>query len=74
VRRLRIFFRGTIVTDAETITKQQAQIEKLKKQVARLKKRLLEKKAFEHEDLVQRGATPQFIQKIDAKDREALSE
>ena len=61
------------MTNEETITKQQAQIEKLEKQVARLKKRLETKKKYETETLIQLGSTPAYIAKIDQKDREALS-
>ena len=49
-------------------------IKKLERKIKRLEKRLIEKKKFEREDLIQRGATPQFIEKIDAKDREALKD
>lgn len=62
------------MTDAETIAKQLKEIDRLKKHVARLKKRLVEKKTFETEDLIQRSATPQFIQHIDEKDQAALRE
>ena len=62
------------MTDAETIAKQAKEIEKLKRSVKRLKTRLLEKKAYETEDLIQRSATPQFIQHIDDKDQAALRE
>jgi hypothetical protein len=48
--------------------------QKLERKVRRLEKRLLEKKVFEKEDLIQRGATPRFIEKIDEKDREAMSD
>jgi hypothetical protein len=60
------------LTDAEIITKQQKEIEKLQRKVKRLEKRLLDKKKYETEDLLQRGATPQFIEHIDQKDRAAL--
>lgn len=62
------------MTDAETILKQQRTIERLTRKVKRLENRLIEKKSFEREDLIQRGATPQFIDKIDRKDREALED
>lgn len=55
-------------------TKQAKEIEKLKRKVTRLEKRFLEKKAFETVDLIQRGSTPQFIQKIHEKDAAALSD
>ena len=62
------------MTDSEIIAKQQKEIEKLQRKVKRLEKRLLEKKSYETEDLLQRGATSGFIAKIDAKDQAALRE
>ena len=62
------------MTDSELIAKQQKTIEKLERKIKRLEKRLLEKKAFETEDLIQRGATGAFIARIDAKDQEALKD
>lgn len=61
------------MTDTELIAKQQKEIERLVKQVARLKKRLIEKKKYETETLIQQSATPQFRARIDAKDEEVLS-
>ena len=58
----------------ETITKQQETIERLKRKIKRLETRLREKKKYETEDLIQRGATFQFIEKIDAKDRAAMED
>jgi hypothetical protein len=52
----------------------QEQIKSLKKQVARLRKRLIEKQAYEAEMLVQTGATPAYIAKIQRKDEAALRE
>lgn len=62
------------MTDGELLAAQQKQIEKLLRKVKRLEKRLLDKKKYETETLVQQGATPQFIAKIDAKDKQALEE
>ena len=62
------------MTDTEIIAKLTAQNEKLLRKVKRLEKRLLEKKAFETMDLEQKGATAQFIARIDAKDRAALAD
>lgn len=50
-----------------------ADYEKLERKTARLEKRLMSKKKYETEDLIQRGATARFIQHIDDKDQEALS-
>lgn len=47
---------------------------KLERKIKRLEKRLLEKKKFETMDLIQKGATSAFIEKIDAKDRAAMKE
>jgi hypothetical protein len=60
------------MTDSEISAKQQKEIEKLQRKVKRLEKRLLDKKKYETEDLLQRGATPQFIENIDQKDRAAM--
>lgn len=60
------------MNDSEIISKQQKEIEKLQRKIARLEKRLLAKKKYETEDLLQRGATPQFIHHIDQKDQAAL--
>jgi hypothetical protein len=60
------------MTDTETIAKQQKEIEKLQRKIKRLEKRLLDKKKYETEDLLQRGATPQFIENINQKDQAAL--
>jgi hypothetical protein len=60
------------LTDAEIITKQQKEIEKLLRKIKRLEKRFLDKKKYETEDLLQRGYTPQFIERIDQKDKAAL--
>jgi hypothetical protein len=51
-----------------------ADYEKLERKVARLEKRLLAKKRYETEDLVQRGATAQFIKHIDDKDQAAMKD
>ena len=61
------------MTDTDLITEQQKKIERLQRKVKRLEKRLLEKKKFETEDLLQRGATAEFIRHIDEKDQAALS-
>lgn len=55
------------MTDQDTI-------KKLEKQVKRLRKRLIEKQRYEHEMLVQTGATPQYINAIRKKDEAALRE
>ena len=47
-------------------------IKKLERKIKRLEKRLIEKKAFETMDLIQKGATADFRAKIDAKDKAAL--
>ena len=49
-------------------------IKKLERKIKRLEKRLLTKKKYDTMDLEQRGATPQFIAQIDAKDAEAMSD
>jgi uncharacterized coiled-coil protein SlyX len=54
------------------IAEQQKIIEKLQRKIKRMEKRLLEKKKYETEDLIQRGATSQFIANIDDKDRRAM--
>ena len=55
------------MTDQDTI-------KQLKKQITRLRKRLLEKKKYEAEMLLQTGATMKYIADIDAKDQAALRE
>ena len=60
------------MNDTELLATQQKTIEKLTRKVKRLEKRLLEKKKYETETLIQLGSTPQYIDKIDAKDRAAL--
>lgn len=62
------------MTTEELLAAQQKAIEKLQRKIVRLEKRLLTKKKYETEDMIQRGYTPQFIEKIDAKDRAALKE
>lgn len=44
------------------------------RQIKRLKKRLLEKQKYDLGNLMQQGATPQFIAKIKEKDQEALAD
>ena len=58
----------------ELLAKQAELIKKLERKIKRLEKRLLEKKKFETMDLIQKGATSAFIEKIDAKDRAAMKE
>ena len=62
------------MTDLEALATQQKLIEKLQRKIKRLEKRLLTKKKYETMDLEQRGATPQIIAQIDAKDAEAMSD
>ena len=60
------------MTDAETIAKLQKLVEKQERKIKRLEKRFLEKKKYETAMLINTCATPQFLMKIDQKDREAL--
>ena len=55
------------MTDQDTI-------KKLEKQVKRLRKRLIEKQRYEHEMLVQTGATGRYLETIRRKDAAALKE
>ena len=58
----------------ELENKQQATIEKLERKIKRLEKRLIEKKKYELGYLMAATATPQLIEKIEAKDRAALAD
>ena len=62
------------MTDTEIIQAQQSAIEKLQRQVKRLKKRLLVKKQYETDLLVEAGFSPKYLEGVDAKDRAALEE
>lgn len=56
------------------MTEQAELVKKLERQVKRLRKRLLEKQKYEHEMLIQTGATPAYIANIRSKDELALRE
>jgi hypothetical protein len=61
------------MTDEEIIRAQRDLIEKLQRKIKRLEKRLVDKKRYEAELLLNTGATPRFIAEVDAKDQKVLS-
>lgn len=63
-----------IDADLSNTTDLEALVRKMDKQIKRLRVRLLEKIAYEHEMLVQTGATGKYMEAIKRKDAAALRE
>ena len=63
-----------IDADLSNTTELEALVRKMDKQIKRLRKRLIEKQKYEHEMLVQTGATGKYMEAIKRKDAAALRE